>query len=488
MSEIEAAPEFEKHKVTLFGDSGATTRIRELHTFGWCDEFDAFCRAAQPEVVTVWGGEPPEYATRVETKAELKAALAGKLLAWAAGAAIVNRDAAEADPDSLADFWFEVDEAESRRSINRNTARSRSRDFTRAVLRNVPLCVGHPLATEIGRPFEGMPAFIVAAGPSLSKNRHLLAEAQKRGPLFVVNTSAKAVDCQIDALITIENKDVSDHWDGALDRIETVFPSIQCADSAYLTGKPTAPFFAPGSPMAEAAHAVGTHIMPSGPCVSTAAVCLAQQLGATTVVLVGQDCAYTDGLTHAVGTHYNGKKAGKTKVKLPAWGGEGEVFSRPDLVLFARWFEGYAAKCEKTPIGTVFVNATEGGASLEGWTERTLAEEIERHPLREGGELLKAMADAPAFTGDRVTALMDRVIAEAQAVMDETSAQIATGELVEMGPGAGFVDAWATPNVFAALTSGASPADRARDSIWAWLLAATEIHKIAAEWSPGGSE
>lgn len=470
-----------KQTATVFGRSDDSTRIREVHAFGWIPEFDDFCAVYSPDEVTVWGASGPDGAVLVDSQDGLRDALEGRMLAWAAGAALVDEDAAAADPEGLAEFWIEVDEAESRRRINRNTARSRSRDFAVAVIRSLPLALGCSLATEIGKPLVGLPVFVVAAGPSLAKNKHLLTEARKRGPVFVVNTAAKAVDCEIDLLVTIENKDVSDHWAGVLDRVRAVSPSFQCHESAFKTGRPTLPFFTPGSPMTDAARMVGANSLPAGPCVPTAAVCLAQQLGASTVVLVGQDCAYTGGLTHAVGTHYDGQRAPKTSAFLPAWGGDGEVPSRGDLVLFARWFEGHARRCAALGVPTEFVNCTEGGARLDGWTERTLADEIDRWPEVVLPDLLSC-SDGERLDETRVHAFMREISSESADLMASCAEQIASGDLSPMTTGASFVDAWATPGVMAALTSGASAGDKVAGATWAWLLAATEVQNIAAEW------
>ncbi|MEO0325544.1 MAG: 6-hydroxymethylpterin diphosphokinase MptE-like protein, partial [Myxococcota bacterium] len=57
------------------------------------------------------------------------------------------------------------------------------------------------------RPLEGKPAFIVAAGPSLDGNAALVAEAQRRGPVFAVNTAARAIEhrgARVDVLVGLE--------------------------------------------------------------------------------------------------------------------------------------------------------------------------------------------------------------------------------------------------------------------------------------------
>lgn len=465
---------------TVFGDLDKVTRLREVHCFGWKDDFQEFIDAHEAEMVTVWGDRGPDGANLVSDRAGLRNALKGRLLAWAGGAALVEEGAAAANPTGLEDFWAEVDEAESRRAINRNTARSRARDFTKAVIQNLCAAQGKVLATEMGNPLAGRPAFIVSAGPSLAKQLPLLDECRRRGPLFVVNTAAPAVDGRIDVLVTIENKDVSEHWVGS--QVEFIAPSMQCHSSAHTTEWPTLPFFTPGSPMGTAARMIGAGTLPSGPSVATAAVCLAQALGAHTVILIGQDCAYTDGKTHSDGSFYDGQRAPETGLTLPAWGGSGEVQSRTDLVMFARWFENHAAKCAQFGVPADLVNCTEGGAHLRGWRETSLKDELARWQANWSSEVLHdAWAAATPVTRARIKAFRDAVFNEAQEVLEECSRQIAAGKIDPMTPGGEFVDAWATPAVMAAFTSGSALAKRGWDATWAWLTAATEVQTLLAE-------
>ncbi|WP_345993117.1 6-hydroxymethylpterin diphosphokinase MptE-like protein [Sulfurimonas sp. HSL-1716] len=97
-------------------------------------------------------------------------------------------------------------------------------------------------------------------------------------------------------------------------------------------------------------------------------------------ILIGQDLAYgADGSTHSEGHLYGIQERDKNKQRymIPAYGGEGTVESTVIWRLFKNFFEsdiGYAnAKGIKT------VNATEGGARIEGAVEMPFAEAIEKY-------------------------------------------------------------------------------------------------------------
>jgi hypothetical protein len=152
--------------------------------------------------------------------------------------------------------------------------------------------------------------------------------------------------------------------------------------------------------------------------VSTLAFSLAQRLGCSPIVLVGQDLAYTDGLAYATGTPYEGSRVnvsadgeslehersatllatnGKLTAKEPlqrvaAWGGHGTVPSTIGFSAVRSWLElaadVLAHECPEQRV----INATEGGARVEGFEESTLADVLA--PLPELNISPQSIADA----------------------------------------------------------------------------------------------
>ena len=91
-------------------------------------------------------------------------------------------------------------------------------------------------------------------------------------------------------------------------------------------------------------------------------------------ILIGQDLAYgSDGETHSDGHLYGTKESRKrATMDVTAYGGEGSVKTTEIWNLFRNFFESdiYYAKQQ----GMQVINATEGGARIEGSVEMPFAE------------------------------------------------------------------------------------------------------------------
>lgn len=245
---------------------------------------------------------------------------------------------------------------------------------------------GPAWATQFERPWRGLPAFIVAAGPSLDGNGHLLAEARRRGPVVAVNTSLSAVlqhGVVPDLVVCVESKDMSEALKSAaglgiqvaLDAVSHPNNWAACPDAlAFASHEPaTVPYLL----------ALGQRPVSYSGSVACAAAALAILWSASPIVLVGQDLAYTGGRMYALGTPYEDMRCedlggvvhfsghSKTLHSEPAlyrdaWGGEGRVLTRNDLASFAQWFE-LAADAQAV------WNCTEGGVRIKAALEMPLS-------------------------------------------------------------------------------------------------------------------
>jgi hypothetical protein len=107
---------------------------------------------------------------------------------------------------------------------------------------------------------------------------------------------------------------------------------------------------------------------------------LAYLLGFKRIVLIGQDLAYgEDGTSHAKGHVYGEKevKFKETDEYVTKYGGDGVVRSSKVWIMFKNFFEKdiYDASLN----GVVTINATEGGARIEGSIEMPFKEVIEKY-------------------------------------------------------------------------------------------------------------
>lgn len=303
-------------------------------------------------------------------------------------------------------------------SITKNTYRKRAQTWVSDVLKNVELLTTHTSFLALEGAFKDVPAFIVGAGPSLDKNIEQLVRARNKGLVFTANSSALALarrEIEPHVVCCLESIDVSDKLKTLpfLDRVIRAF-SLSANPLTLRTGDgPLLPFYEAlpqyHAPLEALTGVSGVSVCGS---VSTAAFSLAQRLGCSPIVLVGQDMAFTEGRTYAGGTGYetsvaranyetgrveldwneeirnqHGSQHGarhdsEPLMQVPAWGGRGEVMSGSSFMAINTWLESTAALSEAFGMHRRYVNASEGGASVVGFEEVTLSSLLDTLPDR----------------------------------------------------------------------------------------------------------
>jgi Protein of unknown function DUF115 len=306
-----------------------------------------------------------------------------------------------------------------RGGVNDATHRLRSRLWIQDVLANLDLLCEHPTFLALAGKYRGVPAFIVGAGPSLGKNGKQLAEATKKGIVFALNSSARALDkygVEPQVLACMESIDVSHLLEQVsyIDRVVKAFSLTGHPRSLRVGKGPRLPVYE-GLPQLNGPliPLLGYPGIPVSGSVSTLAFSLAQRLGCSPIVFVGQDLAYTDGKAYASGSAYeesrvrvaadgqslehdwcdtlkNTHNQGTNKMleREPlrcavAWGGSGTVTSTIGFGVVRSWLETASIVLAKETPDVRLINATEGGARIEGFEECTLAELLRTLPDRE---------------------------------------------------------------------------------------------------------
>jgi len=313
--------------------------------------------------------------------------------------------------DSLLALPKAIHDLFQRIGITQNTYEARARVWVEDILSNLSTIVGTtPILSLIGK-YRGVPAFIVGAGPSLDKNVRLIEEAAKKGIVIAVNSSAKALarhGVVPHVLACIESMD-SSHLLRELPFIDDVARafSLCAAPNILKTGKgPLLPVHEHLPqfvlPLQQLTGVPGVAVCGS---VSTAAFSIAHALGCSPIVLLGQDLAYTSGRTHASGSWWEDSRASVSKetgemklewsealkkvghrhgaeplTELPAWGGEGVVYSGISFSGIRGWFETAASMLIEAREGLRLINATEGGGRIQGFEEVRLADVLRDLP------------------------------------------------------------------------------------------------------------
>lgn len=229
-----------------------------------------------------------------------------------------------------------------------------------------------------------VPAIVVSAGPSLNKNIQELKKAKNKAFIIAVDTAIKPL---------LKEGIVPDMFaivDGLkpLDLIKVEecreIPLITTDDAAkavleYHTGKKF--FYNQGRRYVNHIYELNNKVyvgMMVGGSVATLALALCCYVGFQTVILVGQDFAYTNNKSHADGTFKEKMDTVDTsKYKMVEGNCEKEVPTDEILSDYRIWFEDFIEYWAKNVDQSLrVINATEGGAKIKGTEVMTLKEAI----------------------------------------------------------------------------------------------------------------
>ncbi|MDK2901910.1 MAG: hypothetical protein PWR14_814 [Thermosediminibacterales bacterium] len=269
-----------------------------------------------------------------------------------------------------------------------NTKLVFSKKWTKNLMENLPYILESAGVSKLFLKFQGVPLFLISAGPSLDKNVHLLKYAKGKSVLLSVGTALKALlknGIEPDLVIAIDPSDKAYEQFRGIDNFKAplVFdPLVNANIPRNYKGKKfvceSLPFFT--SLLREN---IGKNIgnLKKGGSVANVAFDLAVKMGCNPIVFVGQDLAFTEGKSHASGTMYDGEKVKNTEntiVVKDIYGND--IQTTRQLFSFLTWFENeiklYNGKIE-------FIDATEGGAKIEGTQVMALSEAIKKYCYKE---------------------------------------------------------------------------------------------------------
>lgn len=235
-----------------------------------------------------------------------------------------------------------------------------------------------------------IPGIVVAAGPSLNKNIQELKRAKGKAFIIAVDTAIKPLlkngivpdmFAIVDAMKPLDLVKLESAKEIPL--VTTLNASPEVLD--YHKGMKF--FYNEGYQFAESIFLrTGQRIgdISCGGSVATSAFSLLYKIGICTIILVGQDLAYTNNKSHADGTFQEIMKEENTSHFMMVEGNTKEkVPTRPDFKLFLDWYNMYIEGCKNYDKNFRVINATEGGAKIQNTEIMTLREAIARECTKE---------------------------------------------------------------------------------------------------------
>lgn len=262
-------------------------------------------------------------------------------------------------------------------------------------MQNLENMVASPDVGSLKDKFKGCPAFIVAAGPSLDKNIEELKRIQNKGLII-------AVDAIADKLV---KNGITPHFMSSVERVdvwELLVEKKSYPEDIYLVGPPVLQPPVVNRfgkrvllPMRQTVREYlwlsdildlsDDYKVWMGASCAHVAMGLALHLGASPIVLVGQDLAYGEDVhhTHAGGTiHDEFPLQPEELITVEGYYGK-DVQTQDIWQNFRLMFEDKIKDLAEPFI----INATEGGARIKGTVQHPLSEVVSQYCCRELGDI-----------------------------------------------------------------------------------------------------
>ncbi len=216
-----------------------------------------------------------------------------------------NPASIELAPDYYEEIDRQLEELSEVAKQNQATLKKFSGIWQRHILSNLKSVVIEPGINELFNKFQGIPAIIVSAGPSLDKNIHWIAGATGKAIIMVVDTAYKSLlryGIKPDFVISLDAlEDNYRHLEGIREE-ETCLIANPVAYPSIIKEYHGPVFIMNfGDPlMFWIENCIGKKGETlSGGSIATAVFDLAHKLGCSPIILVGQDLSYPSGRAYA---------------------------------------------------------------------------------------------------------------------------------------------------------------------------------------------
>lgn len=266
--------------------------------------------------------------------------------------------------------------------IDRNTMMRFGEEIPRNSRNNLMYVArSHDLKWFVDNFPKGKPAIIVSAGPSLNKNIEELKNAVGKAFIVATDTALKPLinhGIMPDIFTTVDpSKPLL-----LFDREEVrKIPMVICEDgNSEVVERHEGKQFFTTRPNGFCTYYYQKYekeemLLESGGSVANNAFSLARECGCNPIILIGQDLAYTGNKSHADGTFQD--KMEEKKLEGSAYLDVEDIYGNTirtskDFDYYRKWFEKQIAAHTETKV----IDATEGGAKIEGAVLMTLKEAI----------------------------------------------------------------------------------------------------------------
>ncbi len=274
-------------------------------------------------------------------------------------------------------------------NINRNTGVHMMPLYFKSVFKNTKYVFDALFTMDFKNAFKDKPAIIVSAGPSLDKNVHLLREAKGKAVII----------CMASAYISLRKRGIEPDFIASIDvnqifldkeypnktfsypLLTSFYGSPQLLDlhkGIKILGNNSEDGFIPILAEVLGRQPSDFHMNMGGTVTTVALDYAARVFNCNPVILIGQDLANTDNKHHAT-DHVDVEKPVFNTCKVKDIYG-GFVESNDVWIWFLRLIQEFIAA---DPSERLYIDATEGGAYIEGTKVMRLGEVIKKYCVEE---------------------------------------------------------------------------------------------------------
>lgn len=272
--------------------------------------------------------------------------------------------------------------------------------FYRNYYRNLQFLPGSIRASGLYSKFEGMPAIICGAGPSLNKNFDVLRQLDRRALIFAGGSAINA----------LTNRGLMPHFGATVDPNHEQYKRMSSQAGFTLpffykgrTYHQVLPYLAgerillpgntgyPASSWIESQLGINEPFIREGHNVLHMSIDLARVMGCNPIIFVGMDLAYTGMQLYASDVVGESKVSEQELTRATDLNNNSflrnDIYGNPVYTLW-KWVaeSDYTSKYAKEFNETTFVNATEGGLGFDGIANMSL-EDVRDHYLKEEHDL-----------------------------------------------------------------------------------------------------
>jgi len=253
--------------------------------------------------------------------------------------------------------------------VGRNTKLFFAEAWTKNFFTNLPMVLKSRRMESLFGRFGEIPVIIVAAGPSLDKNIHLLPKAKGKALIICAGTALRPilnVGIEPELVFALDGGqpqekvfDKTKSETAMLCYAPEVYPSVPKMFSGRLV------VFASGVMLKWMKSNIGgTGTLVGGPSVANFMFDFARRVSGGPIIFIGQDLAVQGGKSHASGTVYESGQVGNQRDLVEVEGIDGnKVLTRRDFHTMLVRFNMQIASTGK---GIDVIDATEGGALIKG--------------------------------------------------------------------------------------------------------------------------